>query len=95
MMACQEVMEACLESKEPTSEEIESVMELEGVPKEEATMKHVRALKKWHGNWNLALGHLGQLKKWTQGNGGFWEKLAAACRGMTHCAIPTWHRRQG
>lgn len=56
-------MEACLESKEPNSEEIESVVELEGVPKEEVTMKPVRALKKWHVNWNLALGLLGQLKK--------------------------------
>jgi hypothetical protein len=35
MMACQEVMEACLESKEPTSMEIEAVAVHEEVPKEE------------------------------------------------------------
>jgi hypothetical protein len=43
MMACQEVMEACLESKEPTS--LESMVEHEEVPKEEATVETFRALK--------------------------------------------------
>jgi hypothetical protein len=37
MMACEEVMEACLESNEPTSVEIESIAVHEDVPKEEAT----------------------------------------------------------
>jgi hypothetical protein len=89
------VTEACLEGKEPTSEEIESEVEHEGVPKEEAAVQSVRALKNRHGNRNLAVGCRGQLKKWTQGNGGSRKKLAAACRGMTCCAIPAWHKAQG
>jgi hypothetical protein len=43
MTACQEAMDACLESKGPTSlEEKESVAVHEEVPKEEATVKTVR-----------------------------------------------------
>lgn len=42
-------MGACLQSKEPTSVEIKSIAVYEEVPKEEATMKTVRALKEWYG----------------------------------------------
>jgi hypothetical protein len=56
MMACQEAMEACLESKEPTSVEIESIVVHEEVPKEEAAVKTVRALKERCGDWHLAVG---------------------------------------
>jgi hypothetical protein len=38
-MACQEVTEACLEIKKPTSLEVESKAEHEKVPKEEAIVK--------------------------------------------------------
>jgi hypothetical protein len=48
-------MEACLESKEPTSEEIESEAEHEEVPKEEAAAETFGALKKWHGDQHLAV----------------------------------------
>jgi hypothetical protein len=41
MKADWEVMEACLESMEPTSVQIESVAVHEGVPKEEAAVKPV------------------------------------------------------
>jgi hypothetical protein len=50
MMACQEATEACLESKEPTSGEIESVAVHGEVPKEEGAVKTVRARKKWYGD---------------------------------------------
>jgi hypothetical protein len=53
--ASQEVTEACLESKEPTSLEI--LAEHEEVPKEEATVQTVRALKKQHWDRHLAKGH--------------------------------------
>jgi hypothetical protein len=49
-MACQEVAEACLGSKAPTSVEIESIVEREKVPKEEAAVNTVRALKKGYGD---------------------------------------------
>jgi hypothetical protein len=41
---------ACLESREQTSVEIESVVVHEEVPKEEATEKTVRALKEQYGD---------------------------------------------
>jgi hypothetical protein len=94
-MACQEAMEACLESKEPASLEVEFEAEHEEVHKEEATVKPVRALKKWHGDWNLAIRHCQKPKKRAHGNVGYRKKLAASCRGMTHRAIPVQHKGQG
>jgi hypothetical protein len=57
MMASQEVMETCPESKERTSVEIVFIAEHEEVPKEETTVKTVRALKKQCGDWHLSVGH--------------------------------------
>jgi hypothetical protein len=65
-------MEACLDHKEPTLVEIESLMVHEEFPKEEAAVKTVRTQKKLYGDWHLAIGHCQQLKKPTQGNGGLW-----------------------
>jgi hypothetical protein len=44
-------------------------------------VKIVRALKEWYGNRHLAIGCHRQLKKQTQGNGGYRKKLAAARKG--------------
>jgi hypothetical protein len=44
------VTEACLESKEPNSVELESVTVHEEVPKEKAAVKTVRALKERYGD---------------------------------------------
>jgi uncharacterized protein YqfA (UPF0365 family) len=87
-----EKMEACLEKMEATDleanpEEMESKA-VHQISKEEATVQTVRALKKRHGDWNLAVGGFEKLKKRTQGNGGSRKKLAATYRGMNHCAIP-------
>jgi hypothetical protein len=49
-MACQEATEACLGSKVPTSVKIESIVVHEKVPKEEAAVNTVRALKKRYGD---------------------------------------------
>jgi hypothetical protein len=71
---------------------------MRNIPKEEATVETVRALKKWHKYRHLTVRHCGQLLKWTQGNGGSRKKLAAACRGMNQRAIPSWfkfHSRKG
>jgi hypothetical protein len=76
MMAQQEVIDACLESKEPTSLGVEFEAEHEQVPQEKAAVETFRALKKQHGDWHLAVRHCGQPKKWTQGNGGSWKKFA-------------------
>jgi hypothetical protein len=91
-MACQEAMEACLESKKPTSVKIEPAVVHEEVPKEDAPVKTTRALKKRNGDRHLDVMHRRQLQKRTQGDGGSWKKLAAACRWMTPCAIPAHHK---
>jgi hypothetical protein len=55
-VACQEAMEACLEKvKKPTSVEMVSVAVNE-VPKYEAAVKTVRALKKRYGDQHLSVG---------------------------------------
>jgi hypothetical protein len=70
-------MEACLGKMEAT-EELESEAEHEEVPKEEAAVETFGALKKWYGDWHLAVRRCGQPKKWTKGNGGSQKKLATA-----------------
>jgi hypothetical protein len=70
-MACLEMTEACLESKVPTSLEIKSEAEHQDVPKGEAAVETVRALKKRYGYRNLTAGRLRKPKKRNQGNGGF------------------------
>jgi hypothetical protein len=96
--ACQEAREFCLESKEPTSVETESVAGHEEVPKEEAAVKTVRTLKERYGDRYLAVGRRREPKKRTQGDGGCRKKLVAAHRPMTRRAIPSrlkGHKRQG
>jgi hypothetical protein len=80
-----EKMEACLgEMKasdlEENSEEIESKLEHEEVPKEEATVEKFGALKEQYRDWHLGVRRRSQPKKRTQGNGGSQKKLNAARR---------------
>jgi hypothetical protein len=88
-------MEAYLEKMEANLEEMKSVAVHTEVPKEEAALKTVRALKERYGVWHLTVEHRRQPKKWTQGNGGSQKKLAAACKGMTYCAGVAWHKGRG
>jgi hypothetical protein len=87
-MACQEATETCLESNEPTSLEVDSVVVHQEVPKEEVAMDTFGALKKRHGDRHLAVGR----RRRTQGNGGSREKLAVACRGVIRCAGIARHK---
>jgi hypothetical protein len=81
-----DVMEAHLEKvKEPTSVEMTSAVVHE-VHKEDAAVKPVGALRKWHRNWNLAIRRHKEPKEQTQGNGGYQKKSATARRGITHHA---------
>jgi hypothetical protein len=75
-----------------SGEETGSKAEQEKVPKEEAEVKPVRALKKRHGDRNLAVGRHGQPKQCTEGDGGSRKKLAAARRWMT-CRASSAPRR--
>jgi hypothetical protein len=59
--------------------------------KEEATVKTVGALKKWHRDRHLAIRRCSQLKKQTQGNSGSRKKLSTTSKGMTHHARLAQH----
>jgi hypothetical protein len=80
------------EKMEADPEEIKSIAEHMEVPKKEAAVKPVRALKKRHGGQNLAVRCCQKPKKRTQGNVGSYKTLAAACRGMTCRAIPVQNK---
>jgi hypothetical protein len=93
-----EKMKFCLGKTEATDleahpEERESEAVHEEVPKEEAAVQSVVALKKRHGDRNLAVGCRRKPKKRTQGNGGSRKKFAATGRGMNRRVIPA--RRKG
>jgi hypothetical protein len=90
-----EDMKAEREAMEVYPEEMKSVAEHEEVPKEEAAVKPVRALKKQHGDQHLAIACHGQLKKQTQGDGASWKELVTTCREMTRRAIPAWRQGPG
>jgi hypothetical protein len=81
------------ESREPILVEVESKVEHEEVPKKEAAVKLVGALKKRHGDQHLVVGNRKKPKEWTQGDGGSWTTLAAACRGMNRRSIPARRKR--
>jgi hypothetical protein len=64
----------------------------EKVPEEMAAVKTVRALKKLHGDRQLAAVHCRGPQKRIQGNGGSQKNLADVCKGMTRCAILALHK---
>jgi hypothetical protein len=68
-------------------------MKHEEFPKEEAAVETFGALKQQYGDRHLAIRRSGQPKKWTQGNGGYWKKWAAAQGQLTHCVIPAQRNR--
>jgi hypothetical protein len=93
--ACQEATEACLEKAKANPErskaglqEMEVVAEHQKVPKEEAAVETIGALKEWYGGRQLAIGRRRRQKKRTQSDGASQKKLVAALRGMTCSAVP-------
>jgi hypothetical protein len=77
------ILDACLEKMEANAGELQFVAEL---PKEEAAVKPVGALKKRKGDQHLAPGRRRKPKKRTQGSVGSRKKLAVVHRGMTRRA---------
>jgi hypothetical protein len=55
----------------------------------------VRALKKQLEDRHVAVGCHGQLKKWTQPDGGFQKKSAITCIRVTSHAGVAQHKRRG
>jgi hypothetical protein len=94
-----EEMKAYPEKQEANPEGMKSIVEHQEVPKEEAAVKTVRALKLRYGEQHLVVGRRRELKKRSHGDGAPpWKKLAATCRWMTHRAVPAWrkgHNHQG
>jgi hypothetical protein len=85
-------MEACLVKIEATDLEAnpegkDTAVEQQEVPKEEAVVKTVGALKKQHGDRHITIQHCRKPKKQTQCNGES-QKLATTCRRVTRHAIP-------
>jgi hypothetical protein len=66
-------MKAYPEMMEANPEEMKSATMHEEVPKEEAEVKTIRALKKRYVDQHLVIGHCRQLKKRAQGDGGSWR----------------------
>jgi hypothetical protein len=89
-MACQVRTEACLDSKEPNPEDMESEVEHREVPTEEAAVKSSRTMKKWHRDRHLAPGRRGEPNELTRGGCRSRRKLAAACRKVSH---RVWRKR--
>jgi hypothetical protein len=71
-------------------EEMESKVEHQEVPKEEAVVKSSGAQKKRHRGWNLAAGCHGKSKELTRRDCGSRRKLAAACRKGSCRTRVTW-----
>jgi hypothetical protein len=69
-MSCQLTTEACLESKEPNPEDMESEVEHREVPTEEAAVKSSGTMKKRHRGRHLAAGRSGEPKELTRRNCG-------------------------
>jgi hypothetical protein len=92
-MSSQVTTEACLDSKEPNLEDMESEVERQEASTEEATVKSSGTMMKWHRRWHLVAGRWGEPKELTQGDCGSKRNLAAACRKVSHCAAVV--RRKG
>jgi hypothetical protein len=80
---------------EANPEENEAMAKHKEVPKEEAALEIIGALKDRYGDRHLAVGRRRQPKKRTQGDGGSRKKLATACRQMTRLAGRARHKGHG
>jgi hypothetical protein len=87
--------EVCVGKLETNPVKLDTMVEHQEVRKEEASVETFGALTKQYGDKYLATERNLQLKKWNQGYGGSWKKLAATCRGMTCHAIPALGKGHG
>jgi hypothetical protein len=75
-------------------EEIESVMEQQEIPKEEAAVMPVREPRKRRRVRNLSAERRQKMKERTRGKSGPRKKSAAACRKVSRHAKVTWQKRK-
>jgi hypothetical protein len=81
-----EETKACLQKMGAYPEKMKCVAKNQDVPKEEAAVTTVRAVKKRYGDRHLAIRRRRQLRKRPQDEGGSRKKLVVARRGMTRRA---------
>jgi hypothetical protein len=98
MKAWRGVTHACLEEKkEPNAEETEVVEASQEVPEGATDKETIGAAKDRSRDLRLAVGCHGQLKTWTEHDGGSWQECAAVGR-PTHHTVPAMrkgHVRRG
>jgi hypothetical protein len=56
MKACREVTNVCSKNMKANQKELESKLEHQEVPKEEAMVKIIAVLEDQYGDWHLAIG---------------------------------------
>jgi hypothetical protein len=90
---CHEATEADIEKIDYNPRMMQSVVECQEVPKEDAIAKSVERRKKRHRGQKQAAGRRGEPKELTRGDCRSWKKLAAACRKVSHHATVAWCKR--
>jgi hypothetical protein len=85
----------CNEATETESdpEMIQSIEELQDIPKEDAAGTPIGGPRKWCRVYNLAVERRQKMKERTQGYRGSTRKLAGACRKVSPHAKVAWQKR--
>jgi hypothetical protein len=90
MTAWHEVTETDTEKIEPDPGMMQSVVEHQVAPKDDAIVKLVKGWKKRHRGRKPAAGRRGEPKEMSRGDCGAGRKLAATCRKVSSCATVAW-----
>jgi hypothetical protein len=87
--------EICLERMEPAPVEMANIAVHHVDSNREEHKETVGATDDQSGDWHLAIGRHRQPKKWTQGKGGFQQKLAAARGQLTRSSVSASRKGHG
>jgi hypothetical protein len=87
---CHEEIEGYTEKIQQDPRMLQSVVEHQDVPKEEAALILVGGLREWRRDWNMTLGCHYKLKGRVQVSCESQKRLTIAGRKMTHCARVAW-----
>jgi hypothetical protein len=85
-MSCQEATERDTENTEPDPGMMQSVVEHQVAPKEDAILKPVKGRKKRRRDRKPAAGRRGEQNEMSRGDRGFRRKSTTACRKVCSCA---------
>jgi hypothetical protein len=93
MTTCHEATEAYREKVQTNPRMMQSVVEHQEIPKEEASVVPIGGLRKWHEDYNLTTGHRQKPKGRIQENCESRKRLTIAGMRMTCCAGVAWLMR--